>query len=286
VQIRVAAGVYTRGNGLPTDRYSAVFLEDKSRYSLTGGWNESFTEQTGRSELEGPSPEERTADSELPDLRLIRVSNGDEITISGFTLRWGSVEGTGGGMHFSADDSSISDLTIEGCSARGDLLSESKGGGLYVVGSGNSIEVTVTGCSAGNGGGLYIAGGDNDLDVLLQHNSAKRGGGAYIASAEGSSLAGEVSGNAAGHGGGVYLAGSSVVITAEVFDNLATDTGIIGDIGARVDGGGVYLAGSSNRLEGAVHGNAAIFESVSLISLASRALGGGVFVGGSDNVIV
>jgi hypothetical protein len=290
-EVRVAAGVYTRGNGLPAEGSTALLISGKTNFSLTGGWDAGFTAQSGVSELEGPTDAEQEAavasDGSHIAYRIVDVEDCMGASISGFTIRRGyMVSEKSSGILFSASTSSLTNCRVESCTTVAPSSSLSYGGGIYVEGAGNTLDVTVSGCSASRGGGISVSGRDHTIGGTVENNSGGYGGGLYLGSdALSGTIQCAVTGNKALYGGGVYIDGNGNTVEGEVNGNSATGVGVIGDIGANVRGGGVYLAGGKNTISGEVHDNVASFSTVAFISLAPRAYGGGVYVEGDYNTV-
>ncbi|MCP4628214.1 MAG: hypothetical protein GY850_32565, partial [bacterium] len=80
----------------------------------------------------------------------ISISSSSEIVISGCTMTGNSAGIEGGAVRGSANGG----LIIEACSISGNTALE-KGGGLYVYGTVNVVNTTITGNTAGQGGGIY-----------------------------------------------------------------------------------------------------------------------------------
>ena len=96
--------------------------------------------------------------------RVFHVISGD-VTIIGVTLRNGTVNGDGGGVHNRAN------LTLENSTVSGDSATHN-GGGLYNTGTLILNKSTVSGNSAANdGGGLY----NNTAGTLTLNNSTVSG---------------------------------------------------------------------------------------------------------------
>jgi len=302
-EIRVAAGTYTRGSGLPDFGDYGIEIKSKSGFLLSGGWNSEFTEVTGTSTLLN---EEETNDSSL---RLIHCTDFMMSTIRGFTVGSGEFSAKGAGIYIVGDDNTIEDVAVMNCYTTIPLFSSSYGGGLYVQGDRNEIDAEISLNTAkhgagvalvGNenvlhgsvfdntaayslgreyGGGVFVDGSDNTIDATITGNTAHEGGGVYVdLDSTGNTISGEVSGNMAVYGGGVYVEGNQNTVSAAIFENSAEGDSIFGDLGSKVKGGGIYLEGDENLVSGSVYANICQFTSVSLLSLAPSTSGGGVYV--------
>jgi|GEM_PF-4032326 len=285
-EILVGAGTYSTDSGISPGRDVAVDLRGKTNITLSGGWDEGFSSVTGRSRIEGPSQEEIDADSSLR-MRLVKINGGcSGIAVSGFVLARGYATGEGAGLLLEGSNCSVSDTAIEDCRALSTLFTASRGGGACIGGTGNDIELTVSGCQAHSGGGLCIKGSGHTIDGEVSGCSANKGGGAYIDPGASDIIVDcQVSGNKAVDGGGIYAAGRNCRLRGPVSGNSATGIGVIGDIAASVRGGGVFLAGEGNIVSGEVTANDATFAAASIISLAPRAYGGGIYATGTGHSI-
>jgi hypothetical protein len=154
--IRVAVGTYT-GSG------DQVVLLDKSA-TLSGGWDATFTTQTGMSTIDG----EETR-------RGILLINAPQVTIEQVIVQNGSGD-PGGGIY------SDGILTLANCAIKGNSSPETLGGGgIY-----NQNTLTITNSTIGNnstegeGGGIYNLGSLIISSSVIRNNSANRqGGGIY-----------------------------------------------------------------------------------------------------------
>jgi len=292
VEIRVASGTYTRGAGLPAEAANAIKISGKTNYSLTGGWDASFSAQSGTSVLQGPTAEEQAAADSTIYCRLVYVTGCTGFKMSGFTILRGTALGDGAGIYLDADGSSVENCIVGDCTANDPLLDSSNGGGIYVMGSGNVLEATVTGCVATNGGGIYLTGSEHSVKGTVggtadgEGNRANKGGGIHVdAYGTGITVSCCLTGNKAVYGGGAYVLGSACTISGETSGNSATSYQSIGDFLGMVSGGGIYLAGTDNTLSAKVHGNTALYYSAALLSISARSKGGGVSVYGDGNTV-
>jgi hypothetical protein len=175
--------------------------------------------------------------------------NGTQIMTCQADMGGGLAINSGAKVTFSAG-------TIGGASSLSDgNTATSKGGGVYIYGTGSLTGLTASSLitynkavngSSGDGGGVYLDGvGTMSFDAGKVNNNTAgaNGGGMYINGASGSviSITGtstkpSISGNIAtnGNGGGLYLAAGAVKHTKGIIDSNHAANG---------SGGGVYLAG-------------------------------------------
>lgn len=128
------------------------------------------------------------------------------------------------------------------------------GGGFYLSGPGNGIQVTIAGSevtdnSAPDGGGVYISEGRLDVEGAtgIRRNEADRGGGIHAIDAtvrfEDPSVA--IANTAVEDGGGFYLDASTLIVigdqTCLILGNLADTQGA-----GAFHGGGIFHLGGSN----------------------------------------
>jgi uncharacterized repeat protein (TIGR01451 family) len=178
--ILVATGTYT-GAG------NEVVLLDKSA-TLTGGWDGTFTVQSGTSTVDGEGAR-----------RGITVNSGVTAVVERFTVQNGhSWSYPGGGIYaYQGILTLTSSIVI-------DNTTYDDGGGIYIYGGALSlIDSTVSGNKASdNGGGI-----DNFVGTLRLVNST-------------------VSGNTANDdGGGVYGEGTTSLYNSTVYGNMAYEDG-------------------------------------------------------------
>ncbi len=196
--------------------------------------------------------------------RVFNISSGVAITLTGLTIRDGSIAGNGGGIL------SWGDLRLEATR----LLSNSanNGGGLYVRSGSAVLSGTQVSNNSviTNGGGLYIYAGSAVLsDTQVFSNSAfTKGGGLYIrdAGATLTMVGGQVQNNSAtDHGGGVYLEYGAAVLSATLVSGNSASS----------YGGGLYIDRGSVRLTmvgGQVQNNSASTRGSGLYIYRGRAV--------------
>lgn len=128
----------------------------------------------------------------------------------------------GSGLYLNNTDPSITDCTVE------NNVSDSEGGGLYILDSAAKLTGTIIqGNSAKKGGGVYVENARPTLlQCLVRANTAEKGGGLYILDATRTLVNNSViSENQATSGGGVYLEGSTSTLEHGVIENNQADQG-------------------------------------------------------------
>jgi hypothetical protein len=244
--ILVATGTYT-GTG------AEVVLLDKSA-TLSGGWDGTFTMQSGTSTVDGEASR-----------RGITVNSGVTAIVQHFTVQNGYSGGDGGGIHNSGT-LTLTNSSISGNSA--DHGSHS-GGGIYSIAALTLMSSTVSHNSAMGGGGIQGTGGSSTviMDSRIYGNTAVsgQGGGIELDFDSGLTMSRSwVVGNAApgNDAGGIGLDwGGSAYIENSI---------IAGNTTARTGGGLWFMQGAPYRIvnchivgnEAADHGSAITGNSV------------------------
>jgi uncharacterized repeat protein (TIGR01451 family) len=236
--IYVAIGTYT-GSG------TEVVLLNKSA-TLSGGWNASFTTQSGMSTIDGQGTR-----------RGITMSSGAAVTIERFVVQNGSSY-YGGGIRNSGT------LTVTRSILQTNVTSsdgyDPAGGGIWNDGTLNVTNSTISGNRGyddgggivSRGGGIWNNGPLNIMDSTLSGNSARSGGGI---SNDGSSTLNitnsTISGNSAASSGGIY---NSSIGTLNI-----TNSTISGNRANNYGGGGIYHTGVGplNITNSTISGNSA-----------------------------
>ena len=260
LSIYVAEGVYTPGEGLNTAnedyQYSGAFI-DVAGLTILGGWNSSFTERNGKSEL----------DAESGLYHVLWIDDVEDITIDGFVIRGGladgvtSVHNSGAGIYINQGSGhTIQNTVISNNTADDD------GGGVYMhLGTSHTMSGTISGNTSDNyGGGVYLAQGANHIisATVTDNTVPEEGGGVFVDRGESHTISGTISGNTSdNYGGGVYLAsGTGHTVSGTISNNTAQY------------GGGVNVYyGSNHTISGTISGNTASWD------------GGGVFVEHGEN---
>ncbi len=249
--IRIELGVYTSGSGLNSNS-SGVYVTNISNLTIEGGYDSSFSNILGYSELDG--------NGSL--YHIIFISNSVNVGVKNFVIRGGNANGNppdnvgGGILVIGSSGITLTNVVISNNSA-GD------GGGICLVSStNNALSGSVVSNSATyNGGGIYLDSSfNNTLSGSVVSNSANNGGGIYLYNSTNNTLSGSVVSNSATNGGGIFLWSSYNNISGNVLNNSATN------------GGGIYLVSSyNNTLSGSVLSNSATYY------------GGGIFLWSSHN---
>jgi uncharacterized repeat protein (TIGR01451 family) len=281
--VLVASGTYTG-----TD--NEVALLNKS-VRLLGGWDGTFTSQSGTSTLDGQGTRRGiTVNSGVVAVvERFTIQNGTALygyPVGGgiynrgtFTLNKSTVSGNtagdGGGGIFNEDILTLNDSTVSGNTVSGNTTGGS-GGGIYnngynAVGKGKVTlnRSTVSGNTAGangsgSGGGIYTIGGIYiSSGVVVLNNSAIRGNRANTAG---------------GGGGGVISLGTVLILNnSTVSDNTTTNTSLPGTISS---GGGIYASGGVVTLSSStISGNTAS------LGVGLGGLGGGIYNYSSSSVV-
>jgi hypothetical protein len=177
--------------------------------------------------------------------RLFEIAVGANVTISGLTLKSGSVTGSfptnpaEGGAILDRGTLTLANDVIKGNSAIGSPGAAGEAGGVFAdVGAtltlnGDTLKGnTAEGVAAtGEGGGLYLASGSQDTltNVMVQSNTAI-GAGAVSA-----------------QGGGLFATGANLTINVSTISaNLATGSAAsFGSGGGTAQGGGLFLQGGT-----------------------------------------
>ncbi len=136
--------------------------------------------------------------------RVFDVQAGDKLELVGVTVRNGrTVSGPGGAIQV------LGELSLTRGVVSGSFAQSDAGGGIY--GGSNSkvtlIQSTVSGNRAATGAGLYIAGSVEMVNSTLSGNIATgQGGGFYATSqSEGEISNSTITGNSAVQGGGIFV---------------------------------------------------------------------------------
>ncbi|MEN2998272.1 MAG: right-handed parallel beta-helix repeat-containing protein [Brevinematia bacterium] len=288
--VNVTAGSFSPNNGLEGSE-SGVVITNTSNLKIIGGWNNSFENITGYSELNGNGVLQH----------ILFVSNVSNLVLRNLVIRGGKATISspphchGGGMYLrSVAYSTISNVIIFSNSAF------HSGGGIFMeYCSNNTLHVSVYDNSADWGGGLRLShsvnnsisgnfyrntatnlgGGiladgsyslSNQIIANVYSNSSTNGGGIILASLNYVTLSGNVYGNSSKYSGGVFLINvTNATLNVKVYNNFATE-----------GGGGITIHSSSNIfLENEVYKN--------LVSNSStNGFGGGICLEGCKDVFL
>jgi PKD domain-containing protein len=155
--INVAIGIYT-GTG------SEVVLIDRD-VTLSGGWDLSFTTQSGFSSIDGQK-----------SMRGVMVNSGVTASLEHFIIKNGFILDYGGGIY------SNGNLTLSKSSIHSNSIGNySYGGGIFFNGDVLTINnTTVSNNSAGgNGGGVFSSSSSSTVTINNSTISNNKGGGVF-----------------------------------------------------------------------------------------------------------
>jgi Zn-dependent metalloprotease len=248
--IKVATGTYT---GTGTD----AVLISKS-VTLSGGWNASFSAQTGKSTIDGQNAR-----------RPLLINNSNTVAINNFNFQnsFAQYPYFADGAIFVYGQLTLSDSTIQNNQNRAIMLS-----GPSTLTLNNCIISNNVAQGSGHGGGIFTDSSNSQVIInnsTISNNSALSdyGGGIFIAS--GSSLTvntSEIKYNQAINGGGIENQGTATINSSTIDHNTAT-----------ASGGGIWGGGISNI------GQLSILNST-ISNNISRGFGGGIFSDGQVNI--
>ena len=279
--IRVGTGTYT---GMWPDE---VILIDQS-IVLSGGWDASFTMQSGTSVVDGESARRGiTAWYDVPD-----------ITIEHFTVQNGSRNGGGGIRIYSGNTVTIRDSIISGNTETG-----AGGGGVENEGALVLENCTISGNTTNGPGGGILNFGDltlNNSTVSGNSNTHALLGGAGVyndstLTINNSTIDGNTSSGSDG-GGGIFNStfGDLFVEQSTISGNQAPNGGGISNAGQAGIGNGTISGNSAAQNGGGVFNtdinSVFIYLSSTISNNSASASGGGIFVAdgitGGENTII
>ncbi|MCQ3937288.1 MAG: hypothetical protein DPW18_09600 [Chloroflexi bacterium] len=196
--IKVAVGTYTVASG------NEVVLINKS-ITLSGGWDETFTTQEGRSTIDGGGVR-----------RGIAINTAVTVTVEYFTIQNGFHRNQGGGIYNYSGTLTLNNSIVSG------NVSEWMGGGVYNSGTLTINNTTISGnsggnpcCSGGGGGGGISSYGTATI------NNSTIGNNKLLGSFQGSGIFvhgtvtlnnSTVSGNTGKDGSGIYTFTGTVIL--------------------------------------------------------------------------
>jgi predicted outer membrane repeat protein len=202
------------------------------------------------------------------DSRIVTLdlSAGEDVAISGLTLKDGSAPGIGGALRVNNGDVTVTNSVLNSNEAT------SGGGAIYAVDGTLTISgTTVSGGAAPSGAGVYVADGTlNISDSTVSGNTLTDPGGgggiyAYLGGGAVTISDTRIVGNSAGVGGGLQVTGRDGPVTitgSEIFDNTSTTRG--GGLYARVvDGGPLNITNttiSGNLATGSFGGGVGVYQ--------------------------
>ena len=157
--IKVAGGTYVfAGSGNPN-----VVTISKS-ITISGGWNNSFTSQTGYAAIDGENANNG-----------VLVNSVSAVVVMDRFIIQNSKSNEGGGIYLYGSTFTLTNSTVQGNSATG------RGAGIFGINSPHFtlINSTVSGNVAGtSGGGIYMDSGTTNIQYsTIAYNSASTGGG-------------------------------------------------------------------------------------------------------------
>jgi predicted outer membrane repeat protein len=194
--------------------------------------------------------------------RVLAISGGGAVTISGMTLTGGDVSGSGGGVKFGSESVTLSDVVVTGNWAN------VAGGGI----SFSSGTLTMTNCSVTSntsadnfGGGVYFSSGKmNASNVTISSNAAGGyagvGGGVYLVGGKLTMVDSTVSDNTSFNAaGGIYCgsSGSMAIDRSTISGNQSGVRPLGYYFSAPAGGGGIYSRGVGTITNCTISGNQA-----------------------------
>jgi len=231
----------------------------------------------------------RSSAGATPDFRILQISYGATVSITGLTIANGQASGifpanAGGGVYNDHGMLSLSNCTLNGNSANSD------GGGIYNYGANGNATLSLSNCtlnrnSAGYGGGIYNDGDSGNAALSLSNcnlkgNSATYGGGGGICNngRPGNATLNlshcTLNANSANYGGGIY----SFSFGGNATLSLSNCT-LNGNSANSNDGGGIYNDGHD--------GSAALnLSNCTLNGNSANSEGGGIYNYIEDSVLM
>ena len=214
--------------------------------------------------IQGPGAGVITIDGGT-DSRLfnLNLSAGEDVTISGLTLKDGSAAGNGGAIVANTGDIAVSNAVLTGNDAT------NFGGAIYAGTGTLAISgSTISDGSASFGAGIYVYNGSlNVSDSIVSGNDATGDGGGIYGGAAGGAITitdSGILGNSASQGGGVFIrprVGTTTIAGTEIYDNTVTTTGA--GLAAVIGSGGLNISNTTitgNHAPSGFGGGVKIFE--------------------------
>jgi predicted outer membrane repeat protein len=162
--------------------------------------------------------------------RIINISSGKAVTITGVTIQDGKVSNDTGGGILSAGTLWLDNCTVSNNAVDGD---EGQGGGIYSKDTLTLNNSTVSGNTASIGGGIVIDSGANTTAInnsTVNGNTAVLAGGGIVvyhgaspATINNSTISGNTAGD--GDGGGIVTGAELTLNNCTVYTNTAGATG-------------------------------------------------------------
>lgn len=243
--IYVGQGLYTPGSGLNAVGLGRGVIVTNNNMRLRGGWDVSFSAQSGTTLLDGTSTL----------TNVIWVSNAANIMIDNFTVIRGNALGArpwGGGLYLSAVTNGLFTNLI--------VLSNSAliGGGVFLQNAaGNRLSMQiVSNTTTTFGGGLCCYSVmSNTISGIINKNFASGaavGGGLYLQYSSANLIAADIRSNvSSSDGGGVSSLASGGGMDSNTF------TGTIANNTSSSSGGGAWIWGNWNTFTGPISSNQA-----------------------------
>src|SRR5262249_4510133 len=179
--------------------------------------------------------------------RAFRIpSSGENVSISGLTIRNGHTGTTGGGI----DNENNATVTINSCTISSN--SAGLGGGIFNGGTLTIASSTVSGNSASTGGGTYNDGGGTLIvtNSTFSGNAATPSGGGIFNIRTTVLINSTFSVNSAGFGGGVYNLGAVQIGDTILNMSAISSSGTVTSLGYNLssDNGGGFLNGPGDQI--------------------------------------
>lgn len=295
--IYVEAGVYVQDFGLSNNtfanNYAGINISNINNISLIGGWDATYTLQTGYSVLNG----------ETTLYHIIWVENSTNFIIDGFTIING--EAGGAGQHNDGSGiflKNVSHGLISNCMISNNYAYDD-GGGIYATSGVSYIKfdsLIITNKADYDGAGIYMENGANNNEFagsIIKNDATYYGGGVYLSgSAVNNKFTGSIIANTvtSGDGGGVYMGGSASnnQFTGSILSNSsgALGGGIYGDSGSIYN---IFAGNISDNTAGSGGGGVALFYdsvgnvfSANISNNTATKNGGGVYldIGAVSNI--
>lgn len=228
--VYVAQGVYTPNNGILSGDSGVIITNNDIK--LIGGWDSSFNNVIGYSELDG----------EYSVKHIIFVTNVSNISLMNFVVRKGNANGlaphnNGGGVYFSSVSYSlVSNIILS------NNVCNNIGGGFYIQNSKtNVLYVSSYSNNAIKGGGIGIEGFQSVSNYVMGNFSmnyaSTHGGGIFLSYPNTTLLNVDVSSNISSQGGGIKIeGGNGIYIYGSIYSNSTSSGG----------GGAIEISGGNN----------------------------------------
>lgn len=242
--------------------------------------------------IQGPGEDALIVESNGVPNRVFEFSSGTTSSVSGLTIRNGDTDGMGhGGCIFNEGTLSITEVTIEACSAAANY-----GGAIYSTGSLSLTDTSINDNTADFGGGIMLnAGATLSMDgVTLNQNVATTYGGALYNNSNTVTVTDTLFIlNQADDGGGIFSIDGTLTFTDSTISS-STATGFGGGfygVNSTVTLNNVAMAGNASATGGAIFMQG--FPTATLIvngatisnntsDNVSSSIGGGIYIDGTS----